>query len=580
MKNQSRPLRLLAFTPLALFAFACNGGSASSSASSSSTSSCKATNAQSAVQKLLMAHTSQPQSHIPHALKNFSDQGKTDESQQLPVTVALKLNNESDLEQRLTAMYNPSSSSYGRFMTPEEFRTQYAPTQDQVTKVQAFLTSNGVQGLAIHPNGYMITGKASVKSLNSMFQTELHQYKDTNGKAVFAPSSEPVLPQGLSIQGIHGLNNVAKWHHSAHQLSASSSATKSGTGHSGAYSPADIRGAYNLPTSVNGSGQVLGLFELDGFNQSDIAAYASNYSLPAPQVSAVAVDGTTGSAGGGIGEVTLDIELQLAVAPAAQVLVYEGPNSDTGILDTYAMIANDNKAKSISTSWGTAETGTSSSLLQSENTVFMQMAAQGQSIFSAAGDSGANDNGSGPSIDDPSGQPYMTAVGGTTLTANGGVYGSETTWTSGGGGISSVWPIPSWQQGLATAANKASPTMRNIPDVSVNADPSTGYDIYVSGGWGSWGGTSAAAPVWAGFIALVNQQRASGGMGTLGFANKPLYALGTSSRYASDFHDISDNSTNGLYPAVSGYDDATGWGSMNGQNLFEDLSSASTPTGC
>ena len=580
----------LSLMPVALLMAACNGGGSSASASSnnSSITSCNAVQAaRASVQKLTMAQTAQPSSHIPKVVKSMGDQGQLDESQQLPVTVALNLNNQADLEQRLTDMYNPSSPNYGKFMTPAQFRAKYAPTAAQVQQVQSYLASNGVQGLALNANGYLVSGKATVKSLNAMLQTEIHQYTDANGKTYFSPSREPVLPQGLPIQAIHGLNNVTQRRHYAKQLAPTqnaSSSPKTGTGHSGAYAPADIRTAYNLPTSVNGAGQTLGLFELDAFNQSDISAYESYYDLPNVTVTPVSVDGTaTNSPGGGIGEVTLDIELQMAVAPGASaILVYEGPNSDQGMLDTYAAIANANQAKSISTSWGSAETGTSSSFLQSENTIFMQMAAQGQSIFSAAGDSGADDNGSSLSIDDPSGQPYMTAVGGTTLTTgSGGVYQSETTWSTGGGGISSVWSIPTWQQGLATSSNLASSTMRNIPDVSVNADPNTGYDIYVSGGWGTWGGTSAAAPIWAGFTALVNQQRASGGQGTLGFINPALYGIGKGSNYDRDFHDIADGSTNGYYPAVTGFDDATGWGSMNGQNLFEDLSAESVPTsGC
>lgn len=574
----------LSLMPLALFMAACNGGGSSASASGSGpAASCSAKKAQASVQRLVMAHTAQAASHIPKAVRSLNDQGKLDETQQLPVTVALNLNNESDLEQKLTAMYDPSNPNYGKYMTPEQFRASYAPTQAQVQQVQAYLASNGVQGLAVNANGYLISGKANVKALNTMLQTEIHQYKDANGKAYFSPSREPVFPKGLPIQAIHGLNNVTQRRHYAQQLMAEPKAPKTGSGHSGGYAPSDIRTAYNIPTSVNGSGQVLGLFELDGFNQSDISAYESYYNLPNATVTPISVDSTsTTSPGGGIGEVTLDIELQLAVAPNASVLVYEGPNSDQGMLDTYAKIASDNQAKSISTSWGSAEPGTSSSFTQSENTIFMQMAAQGQSIFSAAGDSGANDNGSSLSIDDPSGQPYMTAVGGTTLTTgSGGAYVSETTWSSGGGGVSSIWPIPSWQAGVASASNKASTTMRNIPDVSVNADPTTGYDIYVSGGWGTWGGTSAAAPIWAGFVALVNQQRAAGGTGPLGFANPILYGIGQGSGYGSDFHDINDNSTNGYYPAVTGFDDATGWGSMNGQNLFESLSSGSVPTsGC
>ena len=160
-----------------------------------------------------------------------------------------------------------------------------------------------------------------MKALNAMLQTEIHQYKDANGKAYFSPSREPVFPKGLPIQAIHGLNNVTQRRHYAQQLMAEPKAPKTGSGHSGGYAPSDIRTAYNIPTSVNGSGQVWGSFELDGFNQSDISAYEAYYNLPNATVTPVSVDGTsTSSPGGGIGEVTLDIELQLAVAPVLRFL--------------------------------------------------------------------------------------------------------------------------------------------------------------------------------------------------------------------------------------------------------------------
>ncbi len=200
------------------------------------------------------------------------------------------------------------------------------------------------------------------------------------------------------------------------------------------------------------------------------------------------------------------------------------------------------------------------------------MAAQGQTIFAASGDSGAYDNRSNTSllsVDDPAAQPYMTAAGGTSLTTAGagGAWKSETTWSGGGGGISVQWPLPTWQQGVATAANKASTAMRNVPDVSLDADPYTGYSIFLNGGWYLYGGTSCAAPLWAAFTALVNQQRQANGNAPLGFANPIIYSLAN----ASNFHDIADGSTNQYYPAVTGYDDATGWGSFNGAFLLTAL---------
>ena len=282
---------------------------------------------------------------------------------------------------------------------------------------------------------------------------------------------------------------------------------------------------------------------------------------------------------------TLDIELQMALASgASKIVVYEGPNSGTGVIDTYNRIATDNLAKQISTSWGLDEASNSGAMLSAENAIFQQMAAQGQTIFAASGDSGAYDNGSSLSVDDPASQPYMVGVGGTRLSTNGagGSYARETTWNSGGngggGGISSVWPIPSWQLGVISPNSQASTAMRNVPDVSLDADPNTGYAIAFGGGWYLYGGTSCAAPLWSAFAALVNQQRAAVGLGWLGFLNAQLYPLAQGTSYSSLLHDIADGSTNRFYPAVAGYDCATGLGSFQGANLLAALAGGSVPT--
>ena len=532
------------------------------------------------------------QSHIPAAVRNFSDQGKLSETQMLPVTLALKLNNQAELEQKIGEIYQPGqpgNAKLHQFITPEEFRARYAPTAEQVSQVQGFLQTHGIRSGSINANGYLLQANGSAKALNEAFQTEVHQYRDGNGNSYFAPSMEPTLPGDLSIQAVHGLQNVTRWHsHAIAHPVRSTQPNANGNGPNGTgYSPSDIRTAYQIPSSATGAGQTLALMELDGYTASDITAYETQFGLANVPLQNVLVDGSSGSAGGGAGEVTLDIELMTAIAPgASKILVYEGSNSDQGILDVYAKIANDNQAKEISSSWGSSEVA--GAFTTSENTIFMQMAAQGQAIFAASGDSGANDNGSGLSVDDPANQPYVVGVGGTTLTTGtGGAYATETTWnnpsgsiTSGGGGVSSVWAEPSWQAGLATSQNLASSTMRNVPDVSLNADPATGYSIYEAGSWGEWGGTSCAAPLWAAFMALVNQRRQANGFGLLGFPSPALYGIGRGATYGSDFHDIADGSTNGHYPATPGYDDATGWGSFNGQGLLNSLSQDATPTGC
>jgi kumamolisin len=385
---------------------------------------------------------------------------------------------------------------------------------------------------------------------------------------------------------VHGLQNLVHLKKHAVQWVKSdihSMENLAGSGPSGGLSPSDIHNAYHLSTKMNGAGQSLALFELDGYSQADIEAYEKNFGISLVKLKNILVHGALGGSGGqGAPEVTLDIELMIALAPKAdQILVYEGTNDEQGILATYAQIANDNQARQISTSWGLSEDQTTAALLQTEDAIFKQMAAQGQALFAAAGDSGAYDDGKTLSVDDPASQPYVVGVGGTSLKIkSGGQRVSETSWNTnntpqgggGGGGISSVWNIPGWQVHAITAESLASRVKRNVPDVSLNADPNGGYAIYSGASWTIYGGTSCAAPLWAAFHALVNQRREQKKLNPLGFPNPSYYLIGTSQNYPSAFYDIEDFSTNMHYPAVPGYDESTGWGTFNGNGLIKALS--------
>lgn len=533
--------------------------------------------------------------HIPAAVASAQPVSALDSAQPVALALALPLHHQAELDDLLRRLYDPADSRYGQFLTPEQFTARYSPTPAEYDRVIAYAKSVGLTVTGTHANRTVLDVSALAGQAGKAFGLHLFLYKSlANGRTFYAPDADPQVPSYLGglVSGVVGLSSASRWqpHLREKAFSAVSQALdpyaaghQTGSGLGGGLTPSDIKTAYNLSSvSQTGSGQTLGLFELDGYTLSDITTYEAKYGLPNVPLQNVLVDGYSGAAGSGAGEVTLDIELQAALAPgASKILVYEGPNSDAGVVDTYTKIAADNAAKEISTSWGLAENSTSASTRASENTAFQQMAAQGQSIYAAAGDSGANDNGSSLSVDDPASQPYMTGVGGTALStvSAGGAYKSETTWNggstangAGGGGISTIWAIPSYQSGIAgTAASKGSTTKRNVPDVSLDADPNTGYSIYFGGSWTIYGGTSCAAPLWAAFTALVNQKRAAAGSSTLGFANTPLYALATTGAYASDFHDIADGSTNLFYPAVTGYDDATGLGTFNGANLLADL---------
>jgi subtilase family serine protease len=526
------------------------------------------------------------QGHIPtKALERSVQLGRLPSTTSIMATLSLPLRNQQELEELLRRLYDPTDSLYGNYLTSQEFTDRFGPTQADYEAVISYAQSLGFKVTGRHANRTLLSVSGPASAFEAAFNLNLHYHQAMEGRIFYAPDNDPEVPDFIAgrITGVIGLDNAAVWHTHNHVVDKAQTAHELpyqiGTGPGGGLTPSDIKTAYNLNSvPINGAGQILGLFELDGYNASDVASYVSYFGLPSVPIQNVLVDGFSGRAGSGADEVTLDIELQNALAPgASKIIVYEGPNTNAGVVDTYNRIATDNLAKQISTSWGLSERQTSSTVLNAENAIFMQMAAQGQSIYAASGDSGAYDNGSTLSVDDPASQPYMVGVGGTQLYVNAGeTYSSETTWNvnntinggAGGGGISSVWSIPSWQNGLTTAASQ---TMRNVPDVSLNADQYTGYSIYYKGSWYIYGGTSCASPLWAAFTTLVNQQRVSNGVTTLGFAKPVIYQIATSSKYSTDFHDIKDGSNNLYYSAVAGYDNATGWGSFNGSNLFADL---------
>lgn len=531
--------------------------------------------------------------HVPSkALDKAFFLKKLDAAEEVPVTFVLPLRNQGALEKLVHQIYDPADvDHYGKYLSTEDFIEQFAPTQEDYDKVIAYAKTLGLTVRNEHSNRTLLNVTGRVKSIERAFKLTLNEYQTAAGRKFHAPNKNPKVPRDIAavIRGVVGLDNLAVWRSFNHQkdstdgfqaFNASSNAFPSGPG--GGYSPFDLLTAYNLAAApADGSGQAIALFELAGYQASDINAYTTHFGLPSAKLHNVLVDGgpSPGSSDGA-GEVTLDIQLAFALAPESQIYVYEGPNSNQGVLDTYNRIATDNVAKQVSTSWGLAEDLVSHQYLQSENAIFIQMAAQGQTIYAAAGDSGAYDdaNNSSPAVDDPASQPYVVGVGGTRLTVNPttGAYESEACWDdgfgngAGGGGVSTFWPIPSWQAKVSTAYSKS---FRNVPDVSLNADPNTGYAIYYNGKWTIYGGTSCAAPLWAAFTARVNQKRVASQLPVLGFANPLIYSLGAEA-ISADFHDVTAGN-NLYYPAKTGYDNATGWGSFNGANLFASLTNGS-----
>jgi kumamolisin len=303
------------------------------------------------------------------------------------------------------------------------------------------------------------------------------------------------------------------------------------------------------------------LWEFDGFQTANITHYDSQFALGSSAPTTVSVDGANfnSAPGDGQGEVELDIEIVQAMANAAKTLVYEAPNSDQGQIDMVAKIASDDKVSVTSISWGECETESPAATTTSTDNGFKQGVAEGISFYSASGDDGSDDCGDGTTaVDYPASDPNVSGVGGTTLRLSGSTRSSETAWSGSGGGVSAVFSTPSYQQG--------SNGHRTVPDVSADANPSTGYAIFSAGTWVEFGGTSCAAPMWSGFTAL--HDALSGGR--LGDANPALYQIAAGSGHASALHDITSGS-NGAFRAGTGYDEVTGVGSYNGAGLNSAL---------
>ena len=529
--------------------------------------------------------------HVPLlAMRRARLVGRVAGSQMSHLALTLPLRNPEELSGLLVRLYTPGDPMAGQFLTSEEFTARFGPTESDYQAAIAAAKSAGFQITGTHPNRLLLNVAAPASVVEAAFTVRLQNYRALDGHLFQAPDAGPRLPAGLAgrVTQVVGLDTALHLRPRLRRLDEQSLlAGRAGSGTDGGLTPSDIKTAYSLnAVSANGAGQAIALFELDGYAPSDIAAYGASFGLPVVPIQTITVGNTSTNNGGNSAEVTLDIELAQALAPnIGKILVYESASDDSSIISCFTQIATDNLAKQVSTSYGQPELGATTAFTTSENQIFQQMAVQGQSMFSATGDLGAYDDAATLSVDDPGSQPFVTGAGGTTLTTNGtgGAYAGESAWSAppsladlgtsfystfgsgGGGGFSAIWPAPSYQANLSPA-----PTMRSVPDIALNSDPNTGYSIYVGGKWHVYAGTSAAAPLWASFTALVNQQRTAAGKGPIGFLNPTLYQIGASAVYGADFHDIVSGN-NLYYPAVSGYDNASGWGSFVGDALLNTL---------
>ena len=495
--------------------------------------------------------------------------GRLPASQTLRLTIALPLRNESDLDDLLQELYDPQSPSYHQFLSVEDFTERFGPPQADYDALVSFLEASGMTVTGTASNRMIVNVTGPAANIERAFHTTLSEYQHpTEDRTFYAPDREPTTDLPFALWHITGLDNFSIPRPASLVRVAEARGGQTGSGPGGYFLGSDIRAAYYGGTALNGAGQSVGLLEFAGYNIADVQNYFAQVKQPLNvTVKGVSTDGSSLSCTGSCDdtEQALDIEEAISMAPGmTSVLVYVSDTSDVSIFNR---MASDNIAKQLSCSWGWSPADPSS-----DDPIFKEFAAQGQNLFVASGDSGAYRSRSRYVY--PADDAYVTSVGGTDLTtaSAGGPWKSETAWADSGGGISpNHIAIPAYQllKGVITTANKGSTAYRNCPDVAAGANTDN-YICYDGTCAGGWGGTSFAAPRWAGYLALTNQQAVANGLKPLGFINPTLYSIGLGSSYGADFHDITSGS-NGTYSAVTGYDLVTGWGSPNGTGLINAL---------
>ena len=511
-------------------------------------------------------------------------------NQAMTLDVVLALSDPAGLDAFLKELYDPASLIYRHFLTVPEFTAQFGPSQADYAAVVAFAQANGFAVVGGTRDGMDVQIKGSVSAVQTAFHVTVSTYQDPTGRTFYAIDREPTVNLPFQLWHISGLDNDSNPHPmfvkksdyaKAHGMDVEAVVpdATTGSGPSASFLGSDMRAAYYGGTALTGAGQNLGLFEYLGTDLTDLTTYFKNVgqtnNVP---ITLLSTDGTSTScvdsrSGGDCDdtEQTLDMTQAIGMAPGLASLVMYIGSTDTAIIS--AMTTHSPLPTTIGCSWGWTPADASTL-----DPYFEKMAAQGQNFFAASGDSStwSSSNEAWPADD-----AHVVSVGGTDLTtaSAGGPWKSETAWSDSGGGISpDSIPIPSWQQlsGVINSSNKGSTTLRNGPDVSANAN----FTFYVCADQttctaNDYGGTSFATPMWAGYIALVNQQLVANGQPTIGFLNPTIYAQNVTSSYDTDFHDITSG-TSGSYSAVTGYDLVTGWGSPNA-GLISALSGTSTP---
>jgi kumamolisin len=526
----------------------------------------------------------------------------------LQISLILKLTNADGARLYAERVNTPGDSLRGKFLTPAEFAASFGASAADYASVIAWAQQAGLTILTQSVSRTVLTCSGTVSALEQALATRFDSYRAPDGRFFTAATTAPKLPASIAarLAGIVGLSDAV---HAAplsivnkrgfRPATLQPRPSLGGTGPAGTYMASDLRAAYDavtLPAAAR-AGEAVAIFEQGGFALSDVKTYAATNKLTMPAIAIRKIDGYNGAIDDIDVELeaVLDMDMLMAMNTHLQkITVYETgeTNFAVGLLDSLVAMADDKAAQIVSISYGTSEAMQGATAIAAEGQIFTQMAAEGMTVFVSSGDSGAYDGENSLNVNDPGSQPFVTSVGGTTLyTGAGQAWIAEITWNdlglgygATGGGVSTIWPTPSWQFAAPGVTfqnrNGVSNTMRNLPDVAALGDPLTGVAVYsaVNGGWLPVGGTSVAAPIWAGYASVIDSAQRNLGEYGMGFSNPTFYQQFFGNPGRSD-HDILDG-TNGnanLFGGVRGYgagmgaDNATGWGSIEGYNLFLNL---------
>jgi subtilase family serine protease len=503
--------------------------------------------------------------HVPESVARGTaiPAGAADATQTLELSISLPLRDEPGLKSFIRTITDPASPAFRHTLSVAEFTARFAPTQADYDALRAFAAAHHLHARQPVANRRLLDVTATVADIESAFATRINLYRDPGSSRVFyAPDREPHADLATPILHITGLDNEVPPHpHMIRAVQAKHTAT--GSGPDGNFLGSDIRAAYYGGTTLTGAGQSIGLLEYAGYNLADIQNYFATVSQPLNvPIVGVSLNGAKLSCKNRCddGEQSLDIEEAISMAPGlSQLVVYVGHN-DVSILNQMAV---DNSSRQLSSSWGWKPDP------ETIDPIFEEFAAQGQSFVDATGDYGYHLKADAVW---PGDDQYVTGVGGTDVTTDGpgGAWAREVGWHYSGGGPSPDHiAIPAYQVPFITPDNNGSKKLRNVPDIAGDADTDN-FSCYDGGCYTGNGGTSYAAPIWAGFLALANQQAASMNQPPLGFLNPVLYTIGSASNYGTSFHDqIRGN--NQRYIATENFDLVTGFGSPAAQATIDAL---------